>query len=88
MIVNLAHVLRKKRHYREAEQHYLTALSFAPGEAGTLAALAFTCLLQVRPLQTSYQSFPINWRPTCASAARRTDARTCARRLAGRCTEP
>ena len=45
--MNLAHVLRKKRHYREAEQHYLTALSFAPGEADTLAALAFTCLLQV-----------------------------------------
>ena len=45
--MNLAHVLRKKRHYREAEQHYLTALSFAPAEAGTLAALAFTCLLQV-----------------------------------------
>jgi len=54
--VNLGHVLRKKRHYREAEQHYLTALSFAPGEAGTLAALAFTCLLQVGTCGSLWQS--------------------------------
>jgi hypothetical protein len=52
MIVNLAHVLRKQRRFAEAERHYLTALSFAPSQAGTLAALAYTCLLQVCPPAT------------------------------------
>ena len=47
MIVNLAHVLRKQRRYEQAEQYCMTALSFAPSQAGTLAALAYTCLLQV-----------------------------------------
>ena len=52
--MNLAHVLRKQRRYEQAEQYYMTALSFAPSQAGTLAALAYTCLLQVcRPRLSS-----------------------------------
>ena len=56
MIVNLAHVLRKQRRFEQAERHYLTALSFAPSQAGTLAALAYTCLLQVLSPHAGYVS--------------------------------
>ena len=46
-MVNLGHVLRKQQRYGEAAEQYQLALSLAPGQPGTYAALGFTYHLQV-----------------------------------------
>ena len=46
-LLNLGHVYRKQQRWREAEETYLRALSLAPGQAATFAALGYTNHLQV-----------------------------------------
>lgn len=45
-MVNLGHAYRKCRHYKRAVYWYNRALSLAPAQAGTYAALGYTQHLQ------------------------------------------